>query len=189
MRLNCFRFYAGLGAVEDFHDELLTFAYEQQIENDEFNTPYYLECLQGIAEGRNSEHLQFKVAIEATSDKISRRDVRSAYKELGLDVKEAHEDDTIIGIFNSRTTDAPKQEPEMRRALKIIGQARSSERIQIVASQGMPKGSEGPFYILTDSVKAVTNYEQALSFLGANYDTADEFVPSMFALRVGFSFW
>ena len=98
--------------------------------------PYYLECLQGIAEGRKSDSLNVKVAIEATSDKISRRDVRAAYKELGLDAKEAHEDDTIIGIFNSRITDAPKQEPEMRRALTIIGQYRSSERIQVVASQG-----------------------------------------------------
>ena len=125
-----------MGAVEDFHDDLLRFAYEQQIEQDFANTPYYLECLQGVAAGRNSEQLQLKVAIEATSDKISRRDIRAAYKELGLNAKEAHEDDTIIGIFNSRVTDAPKQEPAMRRALKIIGQERSSERIQVVASQG-----------------------------------------------------
>jgi len=130
------RFYAGLGAVEDFHDDLLIISYEQQIASDDLNTSYYLECLQGIAEGRNSEQLQFKVAIEATSDKISRRDVRAAYRELGLDAKETHEDDTIIGIFNSRITDAPKHEPEMRRALKVIGQDRSSGRIQIVASQG-----------------------------------------------------
>ena len=130
------RFYAGLGAVEDFHDDLLKFAYEQQIDQDSANTPYYLECLQGIAAGRNSEQLQVKVAIEATSDKISRRDVRAAYKELGLDAKGVHEEDTIIGIFNSRITDAPKQEPQMRRALRIIGQERECERIQVVASQG-----------------------------------------------------
>lgn len=77
-----------------------------------------------------------KVAIEATSDKISRRDIRAAYRELGLDAKELHEDDTLIGIFNSRIADAPKQEPEMRRALRIIGQDRASEKLQVVASQG-----------------------------------------------------
>lgn len=138
MLLNLYRprFYAGLGAVEDFHDELIRFAYERQIEIDGSNTAYYLECLQGIAEGRDSENLHVKVAIEATSEKISRRDVRAAYRELGLDATKIHEDDNILGIFNSRTADAPKQEPDMRRALKIIGQDRSSEKILIVASQG-----------------------------------------------------
>jgi len=136
LRLYQSRFYAGLGAVEDFHDELISFAYERQIESDGSNTAYYLECLQGIAEGRHSENLQVKVDIEATSEKISRRDVRAAYRELGLDNKEIHEDDTILGIFNSRTADAPKQEPEMRRALRIIGQDRSSAKILVVASQG-----------------------------------------------------
>ncbi|KAL6721170.1 ubiquitin-specific protease ubp2 [Lecanora helva] len=158
-------FYAGLGAVEDFHDELLMFAYYQQLQQDHVNTPYYLECLQGIAEGRNSEYLQLKIAIEATSDKISRRDIRSAYKELDLHANEVYEDDTIIGTFNSRVTDAPKQEPEMRRALKIIGQDRSSEKIRVVASQD------------------VNNYEQALSFLGATHETSDDFIPPMFAVK------
>lgn len=38
----------------------------------------------------------------------------------------------------------------------------------------------------TNYILAVTNYEQALSFLGATHDTADEFIPSMFTLRVIF---
>ena len=76
------------------------------------------------------------MTIEATSDKLSHRDIRVAYRELGLDRNDLQEDETIIGIFNSRVTDAPKQEPEMRRALKIIGQDRSSARIQSTASQG-----------------------------------------------------
>lgn len=80
-----------------------------------------------------------KVAVEAASDKLSRRDIRDAYRALGLDAQRTHEDDTIIGIFNSRTIDAPKQEPEMRRALRIIGQHRSSEKIQVAASQGEHK--------------------------------------------------
>ncbi len=136
LRLYQPRFYAGLGAVEDFHDELIRFAYERQIESDGSNTAYYLECLQGIAEGRDSENLHVKVAIEATSEKISGRDIRAAYKDLGLDASKNHEDDNILGIFNSRIADAPKQEPDMRRALKIIGQDRSSEKILTVASQG-----------------------------------------------------
>ena len=100
------------------------------------NTPYYLDCLQGIAGGRHSEALNTKVAIEASKDRISLKDVRAAFKELGLDPRAHYEDDTIIGTFQSRVSDAPKQEGEMRRALKIIGQSRESEKIQIVASQG-----------------------------------------------------
>ena len=102
------------------------------------NTPYYLECLQGIAGGRDSETLDTKVAIEASENsRISLKDVKAAFKELGLHSRADYEDDTIIGTFQSRISDAPKQEAEMRRALKIIGQNRKSEKIQLVASQGM----------------------------------------------------
>ena len=130
-----YRFYAGLGAVEDFHDDLIVFAYDCQRRSDLENTAYYLECLQGIAEGRASENLQTKVAIEASSEIISFRDVRAAYKELGLDSWVKYEDETILGTFHSRIADAPKQEVELRRALRIVGQNRSSQQIQVIASQ------------------------------------------------------
>lgn len=107
---------------------------------DSNNTPYYLECLQGIAGGRHSETLDTKVAIEASENsRISLKDVKAAFKELGLHSRADYEDDTIIGTFQSRISDAPKQEAEMRRALKIIGQNRKSEKIQLVASQGTLK--------------------------------------------------
>ena len=130
------RWHAGLGATADFHDELIGFSYERQLEVDPYNTPYYLECLQGIAHGRRSEALDTKVAIEASQNRISLQDVREAFKELGLDSRADFSDDTIIGSFQARIADAPKQETEMRRALKIIGQSRESEKIQLVASQG-----------------------------------------------------
>lgn len=130
------RWHAGLGATVDFHDELIEFSYERQVEMDSSNTPYYLECLQGIARGRHSEALDTRVAIEASQNRISLQDVKEAFKELGLDYRAQYEDDIIIGTFQSRVTDAPKQEAEMRRALKIIGQSRESEKIQLLASQG-----------------------------------------------------
>ena len=130
------RWHAGLGATADFHDNLIEFSYERQLEVDPYNTPYYLECLQGIAQGRRSETLDTKVAIEASKNRISLQDVRAAFKELGFDSRADYSDDTIIGSFQSRIADAPKQETEMRRALKIIGQSRESEKIQLVASQG-----------------------------------------------------
>lgn len=132
-----YSFYAGLGATCDFHDNLITFAYQRQVESDPSNIPYYLECLQEISEDRRSEALQTLAAIEASSDKISLKDVRSAYKEIGLEFPSTlFDDDTIIGTFQSRISDAPRQEAELRRALKIIGHHRSSEKIQQIASNG-----------------------------------------------------
>lgn len=126
-----------MGATFDSHDDLIHFAYQRQIDTDPGNTPYYLECLQDIAEGRKSEVLQTFAAIEASSDKISLKDVREAFKSFGLDFPTSFlEDDIIIGNFQSRVSDAPRQEAELRRALKIIGQHRSSDKIQQVASNG-----------------------------------------------------
>ena len=114
---------------------MINFAYQCQIESDTTNTPYYLECLQGIGEGRSSETLQTLAAIEASSGKISLKDVREACNDFGIEFMSTHlDDDTIIGTFQSRVSDAPRQEPELRRALKVIGQYRSSEKIQQIAS-------------------------------------------------------
>lgn len=130
-------FYAGLGATRDFHDDLIGFAYDRQTECDPSGTPYYLECLQGISEGRASEALQTMVAIEASKGKISLKEIRQAYKDLGLENYFIPlDDDTIIGTFQSRISDSPRQEAELRRALNIVGQDRSSIKIQNVASNG-----------------------------------------------------
>ena len=63
------------------------------------------------------------------------RDIRLAYQAFGLAFPANNlDDDTIIGTFQARVSDAPKQEPELRRALVIIGQSRSSAKIQHIAS-------------------------------------------------------
>ncbi|KAL8738538.1 MAG: hypothetical protein Q9181_000698 [Wetmoreana brouardii] len=158
--------YPSLGAKLDFHDDLIRFAYERQLITDPEHYPYYLECLQTIAEGRQSEDLQTLVAIEASAGKVSVRDIRNAYKALDLEVDSGLlTDDYIIGSFQSRAADSPRQEPELRRALQIVGNDRSSQAIQFVAS------------------KTVTNYEQALSWLGATEDMDDNFVVAMYKVK------
>ena len=144
-------FYAGLGAAGDFHDELVAFAYDCQIACDRENVPYYLECLQAIAIGRdNSEELHTKAVIEETMGKVSLKDIRQAYSSLNLSMGDPQlADETIIGTFQARISDAPKHEAEMRKDLRIIGEDRSSERIKLVASQGQSTlvsavGSPGP---------------------------------------------
>ncbi|KAL9598773.1 MAG: hypothetical protein Q9219_004270 [cf. Caloplaca sp. 3 TL-2023] len=150
----------------DYHDELIKFSYERQLVSDPENIPYYLEALQGIAEGRRSEDLQIMVALEASSGKVSVTDIRGAYKLLDLEIEtEWLDEDFIIGGFQSRAADSPRQEPELRRALQIVGQDRSSHKIQSVAS------------------KTIANYEQALSWLGATADMDDEFVVAMFKVK------
>lgn len=129
------RFYASLGILRKMHDTLVIFGYERQTAVDPENTSYYLECLQGIAEGRNSDELETKAAMEITSDKVSKRDVRMAYKELGIPVSDNIDDDTILGTFQARLSDAGQhQEEGLRRALKILGTHRASAKIQNAAS-------------------------------------------------------
>jgi hypothetical protein len=131
------RFYAGLGATFDFHDDLIVFSYSRQTEIDPNGAPYYLECLEGIGEGRKSEALQTHVAIEASNGKISLKDIRRAYQDLGFPYNgNSLDDDTIIGTFQSRVSSSPKQEAELRRALKIIGQDRWSNKVLQVAANG-----------------------------------------------------
>ena len=138
------RFYEGLGTRLDFHDDLIAFGYERQILCDPVHAPYYLECLQSIAEGRKSEDLQTKAAIEASSGKISVKDIREAYKSFGLDYgRERYDDETIIGMFQSRIADAPRQESDLRRALHIIGLERGSLAIQHIASNSKLAGLNG----------------------------------------------
>ncbi|MCJ1311014.1 ubiquitin-specific protease ubp2 [Agyrium rufum] len=158
--------YAGLGTTEDMHDELLGFAYDCQISCDPSNGPYYLECLQGLAAGRQSEELQTKAAIEASSGKSSFKDVREAYYFFGIDDPRTHDDDNIVGTFQARLADAPRQEAELRRALLIIGQDRSSARIEHIATN------------------AVNTYEQALTWLNATEDMTNEFLISMFTVKI-----
>ncbi len=180
-----------MGAILDFHDDLIHFAYQRQIDTDPGNTPYYLECLQDIAEGRKSEALQTFAAIEASSDKISLKDVREAFKSFGLDFPSSSlEDDIIIGNFQSRVSDAPRQEAELRRALKIIGQHRSSDKIQQVASNGrcvLVNRSKTLCVISSNRAyiyAVVSNYEQAIAWLGATEDIDDSFVVAMHSTKV-----
>ena len=177
-------FYGGLGALADFHDELLRFAYTCQVSCDPKNIPYYLECLQVLAVGRESEDLQTLAAIEQTEGRISLKDVRNAYSHLGLDANNRQlSDETIIGNFHARISDAPKQEAELRNDLRVIGESRLSEKIRLAASQGELYDT---FCVqaATDPISDLVTYEQALHFLGVHEHTTDDFVTSMFGVKV-----
>lgn len=125
------RYFVGLGAVEDFSDELVVYAYERQKDCDPDHAPFYLSWLQEIAGRRGSELLQTKVALMESSGEISYRDINHAYQYF--QANPTWDDATIIGAFRSRLEDAPRQEAEARQHLRAIGVVRQSEIIQSTA--------------------------------------------------------
>jgi ubiquitin carboxyl-terminal hydrolase 25 len=167
--LTALRYYAGLGTVGDFSDALLLYAYTRQVAEDRNNAVYYFECLQDLAVGRKSEMLQMEVSRLASLGLTSRRDLISAYQYFRMDPSHARvlNDDHIIDQFQSLLPDiSPTQREEARQKLRVIGNARNSNKILQAAS---------------DSIET---YDQALSWLGAEESTPDDFIPALFTLKV-----
>lgn len=163
-------YYAGLGAVGDFADELLLFAYARQVVVDLANATYYFECLQDLAIGRKSDELGTQVQLLASQGQTNRKEVAHAYRYLGMDPKHAHilSDDHILGVFRSRLLDiSPAAVEEARHNLRIIGNGRNSERIRQEASN------------------AIETYSQALSWLGLDESQPEDFIVTMYTIKVG----
>lgn len=159
-----------MGAVGDFSDELLVFAFACQTRVDEKNSPYYFEALQALAIGRKSDWLETQVQIFASQGHTNRREVEEAYRFIGMEPSHAHHitDDHIIGQFKSRLADiSPSAVIETRNALRIIGFARKSKKIEEEASN------------------AIETYNQALSWLGLMEEQPDDFVVTMYTIKVG----
>lgn len=161
-------YYASLGAVGDFADALVLFAFSRQVETDLASQSYYFECLQDLAVGRNSEMLQTQVSLMASRGVTSKRDLDTAYKSFGIDPAHARVigDDHIIGSFRARLADiSPAQADEARRQLRILGNARDSDRIRAEAAD------------------AIETYEQAMAWFDLEKGQPDDFVTTMFTLK------
>jgi ubiquitin carboxyl-terminal hydrolase 25/28 len=90
----------------------------------------------GISEERKSDPLRMEYAMEISEGKIALNDLEEAYTYFSLDRDDKSIDEqNIIGVFQSRLDDAPKQEPQMRQALSLIGKDRKSDRIVHVATR------------------------------------------------------
>jgi ubiquitin carboxyl-terminal hydrolase 25/28 len=127
-------YYASLGVVDAFTDELLGWAYDRQCQCDPQNSPYYLDCLYDLATGRRSSDLETKVSIASSTGELRLTDIEEAYKFFALNPNTTEGDDHILGVFNSRIQAAPKQADQARASLRIIGKARNSHRIESVAT-------------------------------------------------------
>jgi ubiquitin carboxyl-terminal hydrolase 25/28 len=162
-------YYASIGALGDFSDPLILFAFARQAAVDETNRSYYFECLQDLAVGRKSEELEMQVAMLGSQGFTSRREVDTAYRYFGIDPIHANHinDDHIIGTFKSRLSDMSlSMAEETRRQLRIIGEARNSASIRAEAAD------------------ALETYQQALSWLDLTDKQPDDFVVTMVSLKV-----
>jgi ubiquitin carboxyl-terminal hydrolase 25/28 len=153
--------YAGLGAVNDFADDLIAFAYDRQRDCDPQNSPYYLECLQGIATGRKSADLQEKSVLSISMGEHTLTEIDNAYKFFAIDPDINHGDDYIIGLYRSRIESAPRQKEEARECLLTIGQARQSSQIQAVAND------------------KEMSFEEALEYLNVLQDTPSDSIEAV----------
>ncbi|KAF2130143.1 ubiquitin C-terminal hydrolase-like protein [Dothidotthia symphoricarpi CBS 119687] len=162
-------YYASLGAVGDFSDPLILFAYSRQSATDLSNISYYYECIQDLAMGRDSDFLQTQVAILASEGLVSRREAYAAYRYFGIEPAHANaiNDDHIIGVFKSRLSDiSPSLVEEARKQLRIIGDVRDSALIRAEAA---------------DSLET---YEQALSWLNLDPGQPDDFVEALYTIKL-----
>ena len=153
----------------DFSDALVLFAFTRQVETDINNQPYYFECLQDLAIGRKSEMLEMQVSILASNGLTSKRDLDAAYRFFGIEPAHAGVigDDHIIGSFRARLSDiSPSQIDGTRKQLRVLGDARNSDKIR------------------SEAADAIETFEQAISWFELEPNASDDFVATMFSLKV-----
>jgi ubiquitin carboxyl-terminal hydrolase 25/28 len=166
----CVSYFASLGALSDFADSLVDFAYERQTQCDILNEPYYYECIQAIAKQRGSDELQLKTIMLESKGLVSRRALSEAYKYFDLPADGGGADDErIYNIFQAQHADLGAEQQERARImLDRIGRRRNSKLLINAASQ------------------IIETAQEAYAWLGSGLgpETDDSFVVTIFSLRV-----
>lgn len=150
------------------------FAYSRQAHNDPENIPYYFDCLQQLAQGRQSEFLTIKTSEISAQGVVGRKDLVEAYKDLGitdnLQTAKSQPDSYIINLYRALVTDCgPERRARARNSLQKVGQSRGSKAIMNAASD------------------TVETYEEALAYLGADGDMNDEAITALYGTKVSVS--
>ncbi|POS86499.1 hypothetical protein EPUL_001144, partial [Erysiphe pulchra] len=153
-------YYASLGAVEDFTDEYLAWAYDRQCECDPINKPYYLDCLEDLARGRNSYHLQTKVAMATSTGEYGTNAIEEAYNYFELSSSSKDSDEYIISLYEARIALLPRQKEMAQSCLEKIAKHRNSSTLEALAND------------------KTMSYDEALKYLGVNWETAPEFIEA-----------
>lgn len=153
-------YYASLGAVEDFTDEYLAWAYDRQCECDPINKPYYLDCLEDLARGRSSYQLQTKVAMATSSGEYGTNAIEEAYNYFELSSSSKDSDEYIISLYEARISLSPRQKEMAQSCLEKIAKHRNSSALEALANE------------------KTMSYDEALKYLGVNPETAPEFIEA-----------
>ncbi|TLD20237.1 cysteine proteinase [Venturia nashicola] len=178
--------HAGLGSLGDFTDELLIYAFEQQIKHDPVGTPYYYDCLAKLADKRKSETLEIKVMMLASEGYFGREDVTKAYKYFSLDAWNAsnYTDEYIRNTFEARLGSVQQwQETEMRQMLRIIAMSRGSKSLEGSAANDKLRNAAEALNWLSDgadnSDAAADDIIQALAFAKLDADNQEKVLEAM----------
>lgn len=165
------RTFAALGALPDFSDKLIEFAYNRQTTCNPATEPYYFECLQQISKKRGTEDLLLKVTMVESEGVVSRKDLAEAYRYFAQDPGFPNSpDDRVLNMFHVQQSDqgvAGQQKGcEM---LTRIGKARKSQRILNAAQQQLETAEDAYAWLGQD--------------IGPHSD--DAFVTTAYAIKVG----
>jgi ubiquitin carboxyl-terminal hydrolase 25/28 len=161
--------YISLGAVEDFTDKFIEWAYDRQCECDPLKKPYYLDCLEDLATGRQSADLQMRVVMATSAGELGQKAIEESYRYFSLDPDSIEGDDHIMGLYKSRIESAPRQKDEARECLLNIAKHRGSDKIEALAND------------------RTMSFEEALEFLSVSADTASDSIEASAVALVGVS--
>ena len=143
-----YRYFLALGAVGDFSDDLLVFAYRRQITSNPKQSHYYLQALKAISQDRASTTLALEVATEQSTGKLTSSDITTAYKYFDLNPLDPQlEDKVILGRFHARVSDSPYQATEARDHLKAIALSRGGKEIQNAIDSFEQRRLHLPFHV------------------------------------------
>ncbi|KAL1303261.1 hypothetical protein AAFC00_006675 [Neodothiora populina] len=161
-----------LGALGDFSDPLIDYAYKRQSTADPDKTPYYFDCLQQLAQGRGSEYLFVRTSEIVSEGVVGKRDLEDAYNDISgtRDLASAKNIDEqyIISLYRATISDCgTEQRAKLRQSLQKIGQSRASKAIMNAASD------------------TVETYDEALSYLGAEQGMGDEAIIALYGTKIG----
>ena len=161
-------FYAGLGALPDFSDKLIAFAFDQQVKCDPDNRMYYFDCLVEIqANRRNSEELELKIVMLKSQGFTSKADIADAYRYFGIDFNSYVDEQYVAGNYTSRLSAVPPaQHAECREQLRLIAGHIGSRSLMDLASNEME------------------TVDQAYSYLGGDASIQDDFITSMYTSKI-----
>lgn len=121
-----------MGVEPTASDGNIIFAYKRQVATDPARTAQYLSFLGQIGAVRQSEEIQFEIQIQKSQGRFDLEQLEGAYRYFGFANSDA-DDEHIIGTYQSRLSDAPRQDLEMREHLRVIGESRGSLRIKEIA--------------------------------------------------------